>query len=159
MKRRLKRRTSVTRNRIPEDGTSLPQERHPAFQEKRNAQDIIGVIVNGQSGFSKSNRRIAEAILHEPHRFVEMPIEELTGWLNVSAPTVTRFARTVGCDRLKELKLKTICSVRVGIMSGLSTSDGITISAHADTPSYFAADSGACINQHFKETESRIHAL
>ncbi len=83
--------------------------------EKRNAQDIIGLIVDQQSNFSKTNRRIAHAILSEPHSFVEKPIEELTAWLGVSAPTVTRFARMVGCDGLKDLKLKIMGSMRVGI--------------------------------------------
>lgn len=105
----------MTRNRTPENDSLLPGDRNATFPERRNAKDIIGIIINGQSGFSKSNRRIADAILHEPHRFVEMPIEELTGWLNVSAPTITRFARTVGCDGLKELKLRIMGSVRVGI--------------------------------------------
>ena len=83
--------------------------------EKRNAQDIIGVIVDQQPRLSKTNSRIAQAILSEPHRFVEKPIEEITAWLNVSAPTVTRFSRMLGCDGLKDLKLKIMGSVRVGI--------------------------------------------
>ncbi|MGH6858715.1 MAG: MurR/RpiR family transcriptional regulator, partial [Phyllobacterium sp.] len=83
--------------------------------EKRNAQDIIGVIVDRQAQFSKSNRRIAHAILSEPHRFAEKSIEELTAWLDVSAPTITRFSRMIGCDGLKDLKLKIMGSVRVGI--------------------------------------------
>lgn len=83
--------------------------------DKRNAQDIIGLIVDQQSQFSKTNQRIAHAILSEPHSFVEKPIEELTTWLRVSAPTVTRFSRMLGCDGLKDLKLKIMGSVRVGI--------------------------------------------
>jgi DNA-binding MurR/RpiR family transcriptional regulator len=83
--------------------------------EKRSSQDIIGIIVDQQSTFSKANRRIAQAILNEPHSFVEKPIEEITAWLNVSAPTVTRFSRMLGCDGLKDLKLKIMGSVRVGI--------------------------------------------
>lgn len=78
-------------------------------------QDILATLVDKRDGFSKSNRRIADAILSEPHRFVEQPIEGLANWLEVSAPTVTRFARAVGCDGLKDLKLKIMGSVRVGI--------------------------------------------
>jgi DNA-binding MurR/RpiR family transcriptional regulator len=83
--------------------------------DKRNAQDIIGLIVDQQSQFSKTNQRIAQAILSEPHSFVEKSIEEITTWLGVSAPTVTRFSRMLGCDGLKDLKLKIMGSVRVGI--------------------------------------------
>ncbi|RVB19087.1 MurR/RpiR family transcriptional regulator, partial [Mesorhizobium sp. M7A.F.Ca.CA.004.05.1.1] len=97
-------------NRIsqPNDDTVIPGV-------KRNAQDVIGLIVDQQSQFSKTNRRIAHAILSEPHSFAEKPIEELTTWLNVSAPTITRFSRMLGCDGLKDLKLKIMGSVRVGI--------------------------------------------
>ncbi|MFB2553174.1 MurR/RpiR family transcriptional regulator [Ensifer soli] len=92
----------------------------PRFQPKNGAkddkaQDILGTIIDAKPGFSKSNRRIAEAILSAPHRFVELPIEELSSWLAVSAPTITRFARTLGCDGLKDLKLKIMGSVRIGI--------------------------------------------
>lgn len=83
--------------------------------DKPKAQDILAKLVDTREALSKSNRRITDAILSEPHRFVELPIEELATWLDVSAPTITRFARTVGCDGLKDLKLKIMGSVRVGI--------------------------------------------
>ncbi|MFP5076077.1 MurR/RpiR family transcriptional regulator [Rhizobium sp. YIM 134829] len=82
---------------------------------KARPQDILAILVDARDTFSKSNRRIADAILSEPHRFVELPIEDLSTWLDLSAPTITRFARTVGCDGLKDLKLKIMGSVRVGI--------------------------------------------
>jgi DNA-binding MurR/RpiR family transcriptional regulator len=33
----------------------------------------------------------------------------------VSAPTITRFSRTIGCDGLRDLKLKVMSSMRVGM--------------------------------------------
>lgn len=89
-------------------------ERGQPAKDPKYSPDVIGTIVDMQPGFSKSNRRIAMGILGEPHRFVEQPIEELAIWLQVSAPTITRFARTVGCEGLKDLKLKIMGSVRVG---------------------------------------------
>lgn len=77
--------------------------------------DLFGTLGDTRDSFSKSNRRIADAILSQPNRFVELPIEQLSQWLEVSAPTITRFARTVGCDGLKDLKLKVMGSVRIGI--------------------------------------------
>jgi DNA-binding MurR/RpiR family transcriptional regulator len=105
----------MVRNTSKELNPSEYAEGVQVRDEKRNAQDIIGLIVDRQANFSKTNRRIAHAILGEPHIFVEKPIEELTAWLKVSAPTVTRFARMVGCDGLKDLKLKIMGSMRVGI--------------------------------------------
>jgi DNA-binding MurR/RpiR family transcriptional regulator len=34
---------------------------------------------------------------------------------SVSAPTITRFSRTIGCDGLRDLKLKVMSSMRVGM--------------------------------------------
>jgi DNA-binding MurR/RpiR family transcriptional regulator len=36
-------------------------------------------------------------------------------WLSVSAPTITRFSRAIGCDGLRDLKLKVMSSMRVGM--------------------------------------------
>ncbi|EJJ29836.1 ABC transporter ATP-binding protein [Rhizobium sp. CF142] len=43
--------------------------------------------------------------------------------------------------------------------SGLSPGESITLHASADAVRYFAAEGGTRINQHYMETESRIHAL
>lgn len=77
--------------------------------------DIIGRIMSGEAGLSKAHRKIAQAILHEPQTFVAKPIEELVPWLGISAPTITRFARLVGCDGLRDLKLRIMGSMRVGL--------------------------------------------
>ncbi len=49
-------------------------------------QDIIGLLVDREATFSKSNRRIAQAILSNPRAFVQRPVDELSEWLGVSAP-------------------------------------------------------------------------
>jgi DNA-binding MurR/RpiR family transcriptional regulator len=36
-------------------------------------------------------------------------------WPSVSAPTITRFSRAIGCDGLRDLKLKVMSSMRVGM--------------------------------------------
>lgn len=79
------------------------------------AQDVIGLIVDREASLSKSNRRIAQGILGNPRAFVQKPVEELIEWLGVSAPTITRFARSLGCDGLRDLKLKVMGSMRVGM--------------------------------------------
>jgi DNA-binding MurR/RpiR family transcriptional regulator len=37
-------------------------------------------------------------------------------WPSVSAPTITRFSRAIGCDGLRDLKLKVMSSMRAGIL-------------------------------------------
>jgi DNA-binding MurR/RpiR family transcriptional regulator len=81
----------------------------------RNAtHDVMGYLLDHRQDLSRSHAKIAEAILRHPTTFVEKPIEELVTWIGVSAPTVRRFSRAVGCDGLRDLKLKVMSSMRVG---------------------------------------------
>jgi DNA-binding MurR/RpiR family transcriptional regulator len=76
--------------------------------------DVLGYLLDHRGALSRSHGKIAEAILHQPTTFVEKPIEDLVTWLGVSAPTITRFSRLIGCEGLRDLKLKVMSSVRVG---------------------------------------------
>ena len=79
------------------------------------SDDIIGLVLGLQDQLSKAHKKVAHAVLTQPQAFVERPIEELVTWLGVSAPTITRFSRRVGCDGLRDLKLKIMGSMRVGL--------------------------------------------
>ncbi|MCX5514899.1 MurR/RpiR family transcriptional regulator [Kaistia algarum] len=79
------------------------------------ADDILAVILDREPQLSKSHRKIAAAILGYPRLFVEKPVEELVPWLGVSAPTITRFSRLMGCDGLRDLKLRMMGSMRSGL--------------------------------------------
>lgn len=85
------------------------------LNHRSSGTDIIGLIIDLEPKLSKSNRKIASAILSEPRLFVEKPVEELIEWLGVSAPTITRFSRFLGCEGLRDLKLKVMGSMRVGL--------------------------------------------
>lgn len=78
------------------------------------ARDVIGYLLDNADQLSRTHIKIADAILHHPTSFVEKPIEDLVTWLGVSAPTITRFSRAIGCDGLRDLKLKIMSSMRVG---------------------------------------------
>ncbi len=78
-------------------------------------QDIFNHIVALEKGLSRSHRMVATAILAHPKLFIEKPIEELASWVGVSAPTITRFCRAVGCEGLRELKLRLMGGLRVGL--------------------------------------------
>lgn len=104
-----------------EDDTGLPGTQDDqlgtaqAIAADYPANDILAVIVDRAPQLSRSHRRIAEAILGYPRLFVEKPVEELVPWLGVSAPTITRFARLLGCEGLRDLKLKVMGSMRIGL--------------------------------------------
>jgi DNA-binding MurR/RpiR family transcriptional regulator len=52
---------------------------------------------------------------HHLDNLDEKPIEDLMTWPSVSAPTITRFSHAIGCDGLRDLKLKVMSSLQVGI--------------------------------------------
>lgn len=86
----------------------------PAAAARFAEHDVIGFLLDHRSELSRSHGRIAQAILDHPTAFVERPIEDLVGWIGVSAPTITRFSRVIGCEGLRDLKLKVMSSMRVG---------------------------------------------
>lgn len=86
----------------------------PVSPPDASAHDVMGYLLDHGGDLSRSHGRIAQAILQHPRAFVEKPIEDLVTWLGVSAPTITRFSRTIGCDGLRDLKLKVMSSMRVG---------------------------------------------
>ena len=86
-----------------------------AAEAARAGPDIFSQIIAREPGLSRSHKVIARAVLTRPRDFLEKPIEVLAPWLGVSAPTITRFCRAVGCEGLRELKLKVMGGLRVGL--------------------------------------------
>ncbi|MEO3430917.1 MurR/RpiR family transcriptional regulator [Pelagibius sp. CAU 1746] len=76
--------------------------------------DILGRIRDIEGDLSRSQTKIAQAVLSYPRLFVEKPVEELCGWIGVSAPTIIRFCRSVGCEGLRDFKLQVMGAMRVG---------------------------------------------
>lgn len=78
--------------------TAAPQDSHPA--------DLLRSIRAAMDGFSPGQKAIATVILDDPNWAVQAPVEDLAARAEVSAPTIVRFARVVGCEGLKDFKLK-----------------------------------------------------
>lgn len=85
-----------------------------AAEANSAGRDILGRIRDSEPSLSRTQQKVAQAVLEYPRLFVEKPIEELTVWLGVSAPTIIRFCRRVGCRGLKDLKLQVMGAMRVG---------------------------------------------
>jgi RpiR family carbohydrate utilization transcriptional regulator len=94
--------------------TATPFEA-PAMDATAPHDDIFSHIMAMQASLSRSHKTVATALLAEPKLFIEKPIEDLAPWLGVSAPTVTRFCRAVGCEGLRDLKLRLMGGLRVGL--------------------------------------------
>ena len=77
--------------------------------------DIFSQLLAFELKLPKAQRAVARAILSQPQLFVAKPIEDLVSWLGVSAPTIIRFSRTLGCEGLRDLKLRIMGGLRVGM--------------------------------------------
>jgi len=76
--------------------------------------DLLRSIGAAMDGFSPGQRAIAAVILADPNWAVQAPIEELAARAEVSAPTIVRFARAVGCEGLKDFKRKLAGALALG---------------------------------------------
>jgi RpiR family carbohydrate utilization transcriptional regulator len=79
-----------------------------------NSSDVLRTINANLDILSAGQRRIAAMILENPHWAMQSNVEDLAVRAGVSAPTIVRFARTVGCDGLRDLKLKLAAALAVG---------------------------------------------
>lgn len=82
--------------------------------EAATASDILSGIRAGVATMSASQRRIAQVFLDDPDWAVKANVEDLAARAEVSAPSIVRFARLVGCEGLKDLKLKLAGALALG---------------------------------------------
>lgn len=76
--------------------------------------DIIAGLRDLAANGSKSEQRLAHRILADPGATVHAPISDLAASVAVSEPTVTRFARALGCDGTRDFKVKLAQAVALG---------------------------------------------
>lgn len=91
-----------------------PEGHGSSNHEELGTRDILARIRDMEGGLSRSQQKIAQAVLGYPRLFVEKPVPELCDWIGVSAPTIIRFCREVGCRGLRDLKLQMMGTMRVG---------------------------------------------
>ena len=76
--------------------------------------DLLVRIRQLEPGLSQVNQRLARLILADPASAMQSNVDEIAAAAEVGKPTVVRFARLVGCDGLKDLKLKLAASLALG---------------------------------------------
>ena len=76
--------------------------------------DLINRISSEQNQFSKSERKVAALILHEPEQAMHRSIASLAALAEVSEPTVNRFCRRLGCKGYPDFKLQLAQSLAQG---------------------------------------------
>jgi DNA-binding MurR/RpiR family transcriptional regulator len=93
-----------------------PQSEFAPYDVKpdRRVPDIIGRIKDALPTLSPAERRVAAAVLSDVRLAVEESSAALAVRAEVSEPSVTRFCRTIGCDGVRDFKLKLAQSLVVG---------------------------------------------
>ncbi|CAI1683346.1 MULTISPECIES: MurR/RpiR family transcriptional regulator [Serratia] len=76
--------------------------------------DIISRITERFIELSSAEKRIAQFILDDADAVTALPIAELARQANVSQASITRFAKTLGCRDVRDLKVKLAQSLAVG---------------------------------------------
>lgn len=86
----------------------------PPHRDDIGPSDIVSVITQIQPTLSRSEQRVAEALLADVDFAVHSSNAELARRAGVSEPTVTRFSRSVGCRGVRELKVRLAQAMAVG---------------------------------------------
>ena len=76
--------------------------------------DILSQIKDSYGELRPAERRVADAVLADVAFSVDASNAEIARRAEVSEPTVTRFCRAIGCEGVRDFKLKLAQSVVVG---------------------------------------------
>lgn len=106
------------RRQAPPRETGLPvdPELRMSPERRSDAIDLISRMKELHPRLRPSERRVADTILDDIEFAVHATSNELARKAEVSEPTVTRFSRALGCDGVRDFKLKLAQSLIVGSM-------------------------------------------
>ncbi|MGN6489818.1 MAG: MurR/RpiR family transcriptional regulator [Devosia sp.] len=76
--------------------------------------DILSIIKDSYGELRPAERRVADVVLADVTFAVDAANAEIARRAGVSEPTVTRFCRAIGCEGVRDFKLKLAQSVVVG---------------------------------------------
>lgn len=76
--------------------------------------DILSIIKDSYAELRRAERRVADVVLADVSFAVDASNAEIARRAGASEPTVTRFCRAIGCDGVRDFKLKLAQSVVVG---------------------------------------------
>src|SRR5690606_381294 len=77
-------------------------------------RDIVYQIRSRRDGLSATERKVADAILDDIAHAAGATVDQLAHKAGVSIATISRFARSVGCDDTRDLKLRLAQASAVG---------------------------------------------
>lgn len=105
------------------DGQGRPtSDSHPDGHEPngrdhvRRIPDIISLVKDSYGELRPAERRVADVVLDDVRFAVDASNAALAQKAQVSEPTVTRFCRAIGCEGVRDFKLKLAQSLVVGAL-------------------------------------------
>lgn len=98
----------------PRPGAGAQKQDDAAEPYSRPVPDILSQIRDSYSELRPAERRVADVVLADVTFSVDASNAEIARRADVSEPTVTRFCRAIGCDGVRDFKLKLAQSVVVG---------------------------------------------
>jgi RpiR family carbohydrate utilization transcriptional regulator len=78
-------------------------------------QDLLTTLRSRVDALSKREASVAALVLADPQRVLRLPLDKLAAEATVSQPTVIRFCRSLGCDGLRDFKLRLAASLAGGV--------------------------------------------
>ena len=81
---------------------------------RRTSSDLLSRIFRLSPSMSRAERRVANVVLSDLEFAVHAHTNEIAARAQVSAPTISRFCRSVGCRGLRELRLDLAKQFAVG---------------------------------------------
>jgi RpiR family carbohydrate utilization transcriptional regulator len=91
-------------------------EQAPDVGYDKPIPDILSLIKDNYPDLRPAERRVADIVLADVAFAVDASNADIARRAEVSEPTVTRFCRAIGCDGVRDFKLKLAQSVVVGRM-------------------------------------------
>lgn len=91
-------------------------------------QNILEIIRTCRPDLRKSDRKVADVVLNDPHLMLNDTVAELAARAEVSQPTVLRFCSAIGCSGYPDFKLRLAQSLALGMPATHSALEG------SDTP-------------------------
>ena len=82
----------------------------------RRIPDIISLVKDSYAELRPAERRVADVVLDDVKYAVDASNAALAQRAGVSEPTVTRFCRAIGCEGVRDFKLKLAQSLVVGAL-------------------------------------------
>lgn len=111
---------------------------------------------------SKSELKVADVVLNDPHTTIRSSIATLARAADVSEPTVNRFCRSLECTGFPDFKLKVAQSLANGnlyVNSNVQVGDGVGEYANKIFEMTLASIEDAKSNLNFKSIEWAVDAL